>query len=474
MRSNDPLHDRKWRALPADLEFRGLPGYIFPAIPTAATLCTHALVNQLLANEWRPRDQIVARQIAQLRNLLLFAQQQCPFYADRIRSSGLNPTALKRLEDFRRLPLLTRRDLQDSFDLIRARSLPHGTTSAGELSTSGSISSPVRVLPTSVSAAVWKACCVRDHIWAGADPNGTLVSIRHFPDDLRAARTPEGHRLPTWGGATSEIFATGPSTLMDVGMDPEAQLALLVKTDPHYILSYPSNLDLLGRMLAERKAALPRLKQVFTIGEVLPDHLRRSLQDRYRAGVWDLYSSVEVGYIASQCPSGHGYHVHEENVLLETLTDDGRPCAPGEAGRVVVTGLVHYRLPLIRYDIGDYAVPMAEPCPCGRNLLRLSHIIGRQRGQLIRPDGRVMFSSNLSVAIRDAGELRQFQVIQHERDRVEVIVVPMDGFGAEQEKKIVEAFQREFGCPVRVAITKVARIERTPGGKYLDFVCKAT
>jgi phenylacetate-CoA ligase len=155
------------------------------------------------------------------------------------------------------------------------------------------------------------------------------------------------------------------------------------------------------------------------------------------------------------------------------VDEDGRPCPPGESGKVILTGLVHYGVPLIRYDVGDYAVAMEEPCPCGRGLSRLSHVIGRQRGQLLRPDGRVMFSSALSVAVRDVGAIRQFQVIQHERDRVEVLVVPMNGFGEEQEKGIAEAFDREFGCPMNVTVTRVSRIERTPGGKYLDFVCKA-
>ncbi|NOZ22581.1 MAG: phenylacetate--CoA ligase family protein [Planctomycetes bacterium] len=470
---NDGAQDRKWRALPPATELRGLSGYAFPAVPNPEIVTTYLLVNQLLGNEWRPRGEVASQQLVQLRMLLRFVEQQCPFYADRMRSCGLNAASLKSLDDFRRMPLLTRKDLQDSADLIRPRSLPSGTRKTKELSTSGSTSSPVRVQSTSVTAALWFACCVRDFIWANVDPQATLVSLRHFSDSFTAARTPEGSKISTWGPPMSQIFATGSSFVMDVGMDPDTQLALLLRTDPEYVLSYPSNLDLLGTMLAERGARLSRLKQIHTIGEVLPDPVRRKIQDVFQARVWDLYSSVEVGYIASQCPSGHGYHVYDENVLVEVVDDDGRPCPSGESGRVVLTGLVHYGTPLIRYDVGDYAVALDEPCPCGRGLSRLSHIIGRQRGQLVRPDGGIMFSSRLSVAIRDAGAIRQFQVIQHERDRVEVIVVPMDGFGAGQEKRIAEAFQREFGCPVKVSVTRVQRIERTPGGKYLDFVCKA-
>jgi phenylacetate-CoA ligase len=429
-------------------------------------------VNQLLESEWLPRTQIVTQQFKQLRTLLQFAEQQCPFYTNRIRSCGLNPTAIKNLDDFSLMPILTRRDLQDNFDLMRARTLPKGTREAGEMGTTGSTASPVKVLLTSTTVTLWNACCIRDLIWSDLNPKGKLVSLRFFPRTPQKARTPEGHESPHWGAPITYLFSTGPSFQMDVCMDLQAQLALLLRANPDYLLSYPSNLELLGQMLSQSGQKLTRLKQICSIGEVLPDLARRNIESLFCARVWDLYSAREVGYIASQCPSGHGYHVYDENVLVEVLDDDGHPCRPGQPGRVVVTSLMNYGLPLIRYDIGDYAATIEGPCPCGRNLSRLSHIIGRQRGQLIRPDGRILFSHNLSSGLREVGAIRQFQVIQHERDRIEVIVVPMSGFGAEHERRISETFQNEFGCAIRVTVTCVPYIERSPGGKYLDFVCK--
>ena len=466
--------DRKWRTLPLNLQVPGMPGYAFPGIPVPGAVATYVMTNQLLTNEWQPRKQIAMQQLTQIRALLQFAEKQCPFYADRMRSCGVSPSTLNSLDDFRRMPFLTRTDLQDSSPAIRARALPPGTQALKELSTSGSTSSPVKVLPTTATTALWSACCVRDYVWSNVDPSGTLVSLRHFSEKAKAAHSTKGHRIPNWGPPMAQLFPTGPSFLMDVGVDPEAQLDLLLRVDAEHILSYPSNMELLGRMLRERGAKLGRLKQINTIGEVLPERMRQSIEGSFGVRIWDLYSAVEVGYIASNCPSGYGYHVHDENVLVEVVDEEGRPCPPGESGKVILTGLVHYGLPLIRYDVGDYAVAMDQPCPCGRGLSRLSHVIGRQRGQLLRPDGRIMFSSALSVAVRDVGAIRQFQVIQHERDRVEVLVVPMDEFGEEQEKGIAEAFDREFGCPMDVTVTRVPRIERTPGGKYLDFVCKAT
>ncbi len=252
--------DRKWRSLPEKFQLRGLPGYSFPGIPTPPIVTTYLLVNQLLGNEWRSRDEIAAGQFGQLRTLLNFAAKNCPFYADRMRSCGLDPAGMRSLDDFRRLPPVTRRDIQDHSDAMRARALPAGTQNARQLSTSGSSGSPVHVQPTTASAAVWHACCVRDYIWADLDPGGTLLSLRHFSESSSATRTVDGVERAGWGEPMSLLFNTGPCFLMDVGVDLDKQLALLRRANPDYLLSYPSNLERLGSLLAERGGAIGRLQ----------------------------------------------------------------------------------------------------------------------------------------------------------------------------------------------------------------------
>ncbi len=470
----DTFQDGRHRSVPAHYELRGTSDYSFPVLSTSQATSMWVLASALLANEWCDHSEIEARQLGQLRSLLQFAAQRSPFYASRIRACGLDPGAVRRIEEFRRMPLLTRADLQDNFEQIRCRDLPPSTQVRGELATSGSTGSPVRLLSTNITSLMWVAMNVRDHVWAGLDPHGSLVSIRHCPEGTHQAHTEEGLRVDNWGGSFGGSFCTGPAYLMDIGQDVEAQLALLIRADADYLLSYPSNLEALGKVLVEREVNLPRLKLIMTVGEVLLQHVRHRIEAAFKTRVWDLYSCVEVGYLASQCPRGEGYHVHEENVLFELLNEDNEPCEPGEPGKVVVTALMNYASPIIRSDLGDYAVAMSEPCPCGRGLMGLKEIIGRQRGQLRLPDGRVKYNAYLSAVLRDVGQVRQFQVIQHSRDRVEVFIVPMEGFGDEEKRKITEEFHTFFECPIQVSFTLVPRIERTVGGKYLDFVCKVT
>ena len=474
MREAPAIRDRRCKSLPPEFQLRGATGYARPMFPRGIGAHIAVVADQLLQNEWRDRPEIERRQLEQVRALLCFAKRQSPFYARRIGKCGLNPWVMKSLVALRRLPLLTRRDLQDHFDDIKARQLPEGTHEAGVGTTAGSTAAPVRVLATNVSQLMWHACMARSEVWAGVDMRRCTAVIRHFDDGPSGIFTSHGLDIADWGGVTAEAFVTGPSHAMDIGQDLEAQLSFIVRVNPHYLLSYPTNLAALGRMLSERGVRLSRLQVVQTIGELLAADVRQVIETAFGAPVTDLYSCVEAGYVASDCPAGHGYHVHEESVLLEILDEQGGPCAPGQCGKVVLTALTNYASPIIRYDVGDYATLAAGPCPCGRNLLRLSEIVGRQRGQVLMPDGRLRYSGHLLKVIRQTEAVRQFQVVQHEAARFEVRIVPMEHFGAQHRRAITEHFHSFLGFPAEVSFTVLPGIERTRGGKYLDFICEAT
>ena len=70
-------------------------------------------------------------------------------------------------------------------------------------------------------------------------------------------------------------------------------------------------------------------------------------------------------------------HAHPLAGVTEILRPDGTPAPPGEMGEVVLTGLVNYAMPLIRYRVGDTARFATESCPCGRGMPVIEEIGGR-------------------------------------------------------------------------------------------------
>jgi phenylacetate-CoA ligase len=181
-----------------------------------------------------------------------------------------------------------------------------------------------------------------------------------------------------------------------------------------------------------------------------------------------MYSVQETGYLALQCPEHAHYHVQGEGVLLEVLDAAGRTCAPGEVGRVVVTPLHNFAMPLIRYDIGDYA-EVGERCACGRGLPVLNRILGRVRNMVTLPSGERYWPPVYGERYREVAPIRQFQIVQKSLERLEVKLVADRELTAAEQGKLRDLIHQRIRYPFELTFTYHDEIPRGPGGKYEDF-----
>jgi phenylacetate-CoA ligase len=182
-----------------------------------------------------------------------------------------------------------------------------------------------------------------------------------------------------------------------------------------------------------------------------------------------MYSANELGYLALQCPEHEHYHVQAEGVLLEVLGEDNRPCATGEIGRVVVTSLHNFAMPLLRYDIGDYA-EAGPPCPCGRGLPVLSRIVGRTRNMLTLASGERYWPNFGLRGLTDELPILQHQIVQKAFDRIEARLVTERGLTVEEEGRLRAQLLSRLPAGFRADIVYCEAIARGEGGKFEDFV----
>ena len=113
---------------------------------------------------------------------------------------------------------------------------------------------------------------------------------------------------------------------------------------------------------------------VISYAETLTPTNAASIRQAFRCEVVNYYSSWEVPQMAQTCPDNPELlHVNSERVLLRVVRPDGTTASPGESGRVVVTDLGNYVMPLINYFIGDSRrrrspLPLrtwvSNPCQC--------------------------------------------------------------------------------------------------------------
>jgi phenylacetate-CoA ligase len=258
---------------------------------------------------------------------------------------------------------------------------------------------------------------------------------------------------------------------MEVSAPVDAQLDWLMRERPAYLVTTPSTLKALLARSGETGQRPDGLKAVMTYSEALPEGLREALMRGWQASLADTYSCTELGPIALQCPENAHYHVQSENVLVELLRADGTPCEPGEVGRVVVSGLHNFAMPLLRYELGDMA-EAAAPCGCGRGLPVIARIAGRVRNMARDPRGR-LFQPAFDPAIEAAGvPVRQYQFVQVAAASLQMACVMDREMSEDERMRLEEAVSQQMGFKVALAVRRVAEIPRSPGGTFEGFVCR--
>ncbi len=414
------------------------------------------MLQQIEQSQWLAPERLLALQFSQLDALLEHARATVPAY----RQMPRDARAVLDYEQFRRWPMLTRRDLQNRFDEFVSKAPPRQHGKVQERRTSGSTGAPVRLLTTALAGLYWNAFNLRDHLWHRHDLSTKLAVVRR--------ETEPGHAA-NWGPATFGVVDTGPTVSNSIRVDAAALIDWLVVERPGYLLTYPSLVAELARLSIDRGVRLDGLREVRTFAESLHPELRQLVREAWGVPLTDVYSATETGYLALQCPQHDHYHVQSEGVLLEVLRDDGQPCAVGEVGRVVVTSLHNFAMPLIRYDIGDFA-ELGAPCSCGRGLPVLERIHGRVRNTLVTADGKRFWPIFGTRAIMESAPLAQYQFVQKSHTLIEARVVATTQLTAAQESRFCERVSSMLPAAMEIRIVYVESIARSAGGKYEEFL----
>lgn len=441
----------------------GMPGLQWPPVAKASNAQLLALVQWLERSQWLGACALQAGQLLQLKILLTHFERQSPWVQKRMALHRCRADQLCRsLERFTQWPVTTRADVQRAGTAFHSRVVPAAHKPVAAKKTSGSTGQPVRVYRTAVNQLFWLATTLREHLWHRRDPKARLAVVR--------ANLAQAFDRQNWGSPVGNLFDSGPSHGMPVTTDTQALLAWLLRIEPQYLLVYPSVWSAILDQLPPGKG-LQGLIQVRTIGETLSDDLRSRTLRQLGVPMVDTYSSEEVGVIAIQCPHSGLYHTMAEGLIVEILTPDNQPCETGQVGRVVVTDLLNFASPMLRYDIGDYA-EVGPACQCGRGLSTLKRVLGRERNMVKLPGGRSHWPLTGFHGFGSVANITQYQLVQKSLDLIEVCLV-VDGqrLTLAHEQALSEIISRSMEHRFQYRFVYFAEhIPKPASGKFEEFV----
>jgi phenylacetate-CoA ligase len=204
------------------------------------------------------------------------------------------------------------------------------------------------------------------------------------------------------------------------------------------------------------------------MSESLNEFTKASLEKYFGVPAVSRYSNLENGIIAQQETNGNlRFLVNTASYHIEILKiDTDAPAKEGELGRIIVTDLYNYAMPMIRYDTGDVGSLEQDASKPGR--LYLSKVEGRKLDMLYDTKGTIVSSYIMYKNMWQYTEIRQYQLIQNgEKEYLFKINV---GETFERESQLVEEFKSYLGDDAVFQIEYVEEIPLLDSGKRRKLV----
>jgi phenylacetate-CoA ligase len=256
----------------------------------------------------------------------------------------------------------------------------------------------------------------------------------------------------------------------------EAFLDKLKKdTSPKNLIGFASAYESICMYLDKNNSdILDKLKvnAIISISEYLNDYVKSSMKKYFNTSVVSRYSNEELGIIAQQSPNSNEeeFYLNWASYHVEILKmDSDFPADEGEMGRIVITDLFNYSMPLIRYDTGD--ISMFTEIPTLKNPYpTLKRIEGRKMDVIYNTSGEVISSHLVYTKFYDYYKLlKQYQFIQETATEYTVKLNTHSG-KFEFEKELIKSIQDDFGKDAKINLILVDEIPPLSSGKRRKVV----
>jgi phenylacetate-CoA ligase len=310
-----------------------------------------------------------------------------------------------------------------------------------------------------------QAALFRSMAWHNVETSEAMFQWFGAKPDF--ARWPDGAITSGWGSPWKPL---GKTILLNHVEPVEHAIEMIKKHRPSYVSAKPNSLLELAQACSAQKEEI-KLKGMFAFAAATNEITREECFRVFGCPILSLYASKEVYNIAHQCEVEQSHHhANWELMLIEVLDQNGRPCSPGQSGRLVVTPFYNTAQPFIRYEQGDM-VTLGTTCSCGRTLPVIERIDGRIFHMFRLPGGRKM-SLRLPAFTRNLIGALDWQLAQIGEETVEVRYVKRQEPQPDGFDELTRTIQSQMTPKTQVLYKLMQQLPKTPAGKVLEVVCE--
>lgn len=239
------------------------------------------------------------------------------------------------------------------------------------------------------------------------------------------------------------------------------------------IFGHAHSIYLFAKYLHEHNIQDLRPIGIVATSMMLLDHERTLIEQVFKCKVSNRYGCEEVGLIGVECEQHQGMHINSAHIILECLDDNNQPVTPGRPGKLVITDLNNFAMPLIRYRVEDVGVLSERVCSCGRKTPLLERLEGRIADFLKKPDGgHVAGVSLVERTLTKIPGVEQMQLIQEHLHQIIINRVKGVEYTPHTDTELLHEFREVFDESVELVIKDVVKIPQEKSGKYRFSICK--
>ncbi len=394
-----------------------------------------------------------------VKEMLVWAAREIPYYRDYWQCRGGHERA--DVSELNSWPILEKQTVREQPHAFLADSSDKRRLHVWH--TSGSTGTPTKIWwSKEMMRRRWAIFEARSRRWYGVEDGDAfaLVGGRMV--------TPVQQKEPpfwVWNAASNQLYMSSYHLSKD---NIPYYVSEMTRRKICHIYAYTSSIYEIATVVIEKGLQPPPIKVVVTQAEPCYDHHREVIEKAFGCSVRTSYGMAEMLAQASECEFGN-LHLWPEYGVCEIDDGSGNLTCSG-TGDLVMTGLLNYDMPLIRYCVGDRGT-LASPektCPCGRGLPIVENVEGRIDDVLLTRDGRMV--GRLSTAFKNL-PIVEVQTIQRSIDHILLKVVPDRQFDDSSKRALIQSVQERMG-DVEVEVELLATIPRGPNGKFRTVVCE--
>lgn len=423
--------------------------------------------------ETMPVENVHRLQLSRLQRQLAYVYACSPFYRRKFDAAGVNPLAVRHLEDLAAFPFTTKDELRES----QSEAPPLGLHQAAATrdivrihSSSGTTGRPSYVGITRRDRDGWIESVARVYWSQGVRPDSIVVmgfGMSFFVGGLPL------HDAIEEIGATFIPVGTGASDrLLSAITDTAANMLTCTPSYATYLAEYAR--ECMGT--DPRSLGITRIQGGAEPGAGVPA-IRRRIEDDWGCTVTEGLGNADlIPVYAAECDEKAGMHFVAPDLMLLELIDPASgepiPFAEGASGELVATHLDRECVPLVRFRTRDHVVVWTDPCPCGRTGVRL-RCVGRTDDMLILRGVNVFPSAIKDVVMslrpRTTGEIQI--ILDQPGPRVEPPLKIRVEHGPETGD--LAGLKREIEATLRNKLIFSANVELVPAGTLPRYEMKA-